>query len=38
MVNPYTYKNFEISEEPEQDPDSNAEDSVGFELQNPFGQ
>ena len=38
MVNSYTYKNFEISEEPEQDPEPNAEDSVGFELQNPFGQ
>ncbi|HXW12045.1 MAG TPA: hypothetical protein VD694_04730 [Nitrososphaeraceae archaeon] len=39
MVNPYTYKNFEITEEPAEDPDPNAADSVaGFELQNPFGQ
>jgi hypothetical protein len=37
-VDPNAYKNFEISEEPEQDPDPNAEDSVGFELQNLFGQ
>ena len=39
MVNPYTYKNFEVTEEPAEDPDPNAADSVaGFELQNPFGQ
>ena len=39
MVNPYTYKNFEVTEEPAEDPDPNAADSIaGFELQNPFGQ
>ena len=39
MVNPYTYRNFEVTEEPAEDPDPNAADSVaGFELQNPFGQ
>jgi hypothetical protein len=39
MVNPYTYKNFEITEEPAEDPDPNAAESIaGFELQNPFGQ
>ena len=39
MVNPYTYNNFEVTEEPAEDPDPNAADSVaGFELQNPFGQ
>jgi hypothetical protein len=39
LVNPYTYKNFEITEEPAEDPDPNAADSIaGFELQNPFGQ
>jgi hypothetical protein len=39
MVNPYTYNNFEITEEPAEDPDPNAADSVaGFELQDPFGQ
>jgi hypothetical protein len=41
MVNPYTYKNFEVTEEPDQDqdPDPNAANSIaGFELQNPFGQ
>ena len=33
MVNPYTYNNFEVSEEPAEDPDPNAADSVaGFEL------
>jgi hypothetical protein len=39
MVNPYTYNNFEVTEEPAEDPDPNAADSVaGIELQNPFGQ
>jgi hypothetical protein len=39
LVNPYTYKNFEVTEEPAEDPDPNAADSIaGFELQNPFGQ
>jgi hypothetical protein len=39
MVNPYTYKNFEVTEEPAEDPDPNAAESIaGFELQNPFGQ
>ena len=38
MVNPYTYKNFEVSEEPAEDPDPNAADSMaGFELPSPFG-
>jgi hypothetical protein len=38
MVNPYTYKNFEVTEEPAEDPDPNAADSMaGFELQDPFG-
>src|ERR671910_3462489 len=38
MVNPYTYKNFEVTEEPAEDPDPNAADSVaGFEIQDPFG-
>jgi hypothetical protein len=39
MVNPYTYNNFEVTEEPAEDPDPNAADSIaGFELQDPFGQ
>ncbi len=39
MVNPYTYKNFEVTEEPSGDPDPNAAASIaGFELDNPFGQ
>jgi hypothetical protein len=39
LVNPYTYNNFEITEEPAEDLDPNAADSIaGFELQNPFGQ
>ena len=39
MVDPYTYNNFEITEEPAEDPDPNAADSIaGFELQDPFGQ
>src|SRR5215216_6664115 len=38
MVNPYTYKNFEVTEEPAEDPDPNAADSkAGFELPSPFG-
>ena len=38
MVNPYTYKNFELTEEPTEDPDPNAAESItGFELQTPFG-
>ena len=38
MVNPYTYNNLEITEEPAEDTDPNAADSIaGFELQNPFG-
>jgi hypothetical protein len=32
MINSYTYKNLEKSEEPEQDPDPNAEDSVGLNF------
>jgi hypothetical protein len=39
MANPYTYKNFEVTEEPAEDPDPSAAGSIaGFELQNPFGQ
>src|SRR5215208_1255498 len=39
MVNPYTYNNFEVTEEPAEDSDPNAADSIaGFELQDPFGQ
>jgi hypothetical protein len=38
MANPYTYKNFELTEEPSEDPDPNAAESIaGYELQNPFG-
>jgi hypothetical protein len=38
MLNPYTYKNFEVTEEPAEDPDPNAADSIaGFELPSPFG-
>jgi hypothetical protein len=38
MVNPYTYNNFEVTEEPFEDPDPNAADSIaGFELKTPFG-
>ena len=38
MLNPYTYKNFELTEEPAEDPDPNAAASIaGFELPNPFG-
>jgi hypothetical protein len=39
MVNPYTYNNFEVTEEPAEDTDPNPADSIaGFELQDPFGQ
>jgi hypothetical protein len=38
MVNPYTYKNFEVTEEPAEDPDPNAAESVaGYEIRDPFG-
>jgi hypothetical protein len=38
MVNPYTYNNFEVTEEPAEDPDPNAADTIaGFELKTPFG-
>jgi hypothetical protein len=38
MVNPYTYKNFELTEEPAEDPDPNAAESIaGYQLQTPFG-
>jgi hypothetical protein len=38
MVNPYTYNNFEVTEEPAEDPDPNAAESIaGYELQDPFG-
>ena len=38
MVNPYTYKNFELTEEPAEDTDPNAAESIaGYELQTPFG-
>jgi hypothetical protein len=37
MVDPYRYKNFEVTEEPAEDPDPSAADSIaGFKLQNPF--
>jgi hypothetical protein len=39
MLNPYTYKNFEVTEEPDNDLDPNAAASIaGFELDIPFGQ
>jgi hypothetical protein len=39
MINPYTYKNFEVTEEPDNDLDPNAASSIaGFELDIPFGQ
>ena len=39
MINPYTYKNFEVTEEPDNDLDPNAASSMaGFELDVPFGQ
>ena len=38
MANPYTYKNFELTEEPSEDVDPNAASSIaGFELPTPFG-
>ena len=38
MVNPYTYSNFEVTEEPAEDPDPNAAESVaGYEIRDPFG-
>jgi hypothetical protein len=38
MANPYTYKNFEVTEEQAEDPDPNAAESIaGFELDDPFG-
>src|ERR671911_671800 len=38
MVNPYTYNNFEVTEEPAEDPDPNAAESVaGYEIRDPFG-
>ena len=38
LVNPYTYKNFEITEEPAEDPDPNAAAATGgTQLQTPFG-
>ena len=38
MVDPYTYNNFEVTEEPAEDPDPNAANSIaGFELKTPFG-
>ena len=38
MVNPYTYKNFELTQEPAEDPDPNAAESIaGYELKTPFG-
>ena len=37
VVNPYTYKNFEITEEPAEDPDPKSAASIaGFELQTPL--
>jgi hypothetical protein len=37
-VNPYAYNNFEVTEEPAEDPDPNAADSLaGYELKTPFG-
>ena len=39
MVNPYTYKQFLITEEPLNDKDPNAADTYGgADLPNPFGQ
>ena len=39
MVNPYTYKQFIITEEPLNDKDPNAADTYGgADLPNPFGQ
>ncbi|MFZ0657000.1 MAG: hypothetical protein WAM19_10190 [Nitrososphaeraceae archaeon] len=39
MVNPYTYKQFLVTEEPFEDPDPNAASVIaGAELVSPFGQ
>lgn len=39
MVNPYTYTQFIVTEEPFEDPDPNAASAVaGAELVSPFGQ
>jgi len=39
MINPYTNKNFEVTEEPAEDSDLNTASSIaGFELDNSFGQ
>ncbi len=39
MVNPYTYKQFIITEEPKDDPDPKASSAIaGVELTTPFGQ
>ena len=39
MVNPYTYSQFIITEEPKQDKDPNATDTYGgVDLPSPFGQ
>lgn len=39
MVNPYTYSQFVVTEEPENDPDPNAAVSFGgVDLHTPFGQ
>jgi len=39
MVNPYTYKQFIVTEEPLNDKDPNAADTYGgADLPNPFGQ
>ena len=38
MVNPYTYTQFIVTEEPVEDPDPNAAtDTGGTQLQIPFG-
>ena len=39
MINPYTYTQFIITEEPKADKDPNAADTYGgVDLQPPFGQ
>jgi hypothetical protein len=39
MVNPYTYKQFIVTEEPQNDKDPNAADTyAGTDLPSPFGQ
>jgi hypothetical protein len=39
MVNPYTYEQFLVTEEPFEDPDPNAASVIaGAELVSPFGQ